>query len=64
MGILFKTHRDFVANLVAKLRSEIIPQCFQSNEQKRLKFALFIIDDMIEHLGPSYFSPEDFQQMV
>lgn len=64
MGILFKTHRDHVANLVATLRTEVIPACFTSGEQKRLKFALFILDDMIEHLGPAYFPAADFQQMV
>lgn len=60
MGALFKTHRESVAGLVARLRNEIIPACFSSGEQKRFKFSLFILDDMIEHLGPSYFSPEDF----
>lgn len=64
MGTLFKTHRDFVSGLVASLRNEIIPACFGSQEQKRLKFALFILDDMIEHLGPTYFSQEDFHSMV
>lgn len=64
MGALFKTHKDFVGTLVQRLRSEIIPDCFASNEQKRFKFALFILDDMVEHLGPSYFSPEDFQTIV
>lgn len=64
MGALFKTHRESVSGLVARLRNEVIPACFSSSEQKRYKFALFILDDMIEHLGPSYFSPEDFQSIV
>ena len=64
MGALFKTHKESVTGLVQRLRNEIIPACFASNEQKRFKFALFILDDMIEHLGPSYFSPEDFQSIV
>ena len=64
MGILFKTHKNFVNPLVQRLRNEVIPACYQSQEQKRLKFALFIMDDMIEHLGPTYFSPEDFQSIV
>ena len=64
MGVLFKTHKDFVGGLVQKLRAEVIPECFSSNEQKRFKFALFILDDMVEHLGPTYFSPEDFAQIV
>lgn len=56
MGNLFKTHKDFVGGLVQRLRDEIIPACFSSNVPKRFKFALFILDDMVEHLGPSYFS--------
>ena len=64
MGALFKTHREYVHGLVQKIRDEIIPECFASNEQKRFKFALFILDDMVEHLGPSYFSAEEFQSIV
>lgn len=64
MGVLFKTHSQFVSGLVQRLRTEIIPACFSATEQKRFKVALFILDDMIEHLGPTYFSPEDFQQIV
>lgn len=64
MGALFKTHRDFVGEVVQRLRTELIPACFASNENKRLKFALFILDDMVEHLGPTYFSPEDFSTIV
>ena len=60
MGVLFKTNSQFVAGLVARLRNEIIPECFAASEQKRFKVALFILDDMVEHLGPNYFSAEDF----
>lgn len=56
IGILFKTHKESVANLVQRLRNEVIPSSFACNETKRQKFALFLIDDMIEHLGPAYFS--------
>jgi len=64
MGALFKTHKDFVGPLVQKLRAETLVQAFTSNEQKRLKFAIFILDDMVEHLGPAYFSAEDFNAIV
>ena len=64
MGALFKSYRDNVASLVGKLRTEVIPACFASNEQKRFKFGLFILDDMVEHLGPTYFSQEDFTNIV
>jgi len=64
MGALFKNHKDFVGPLVQKLRSETLVSAFTSNEQKRLKFAIFILDDMVEHLGPAYFSAEDFNAIV
>ena len=64
MGILFKTHRDFVSNLVTTLRTEIIPACFSSGEQRRLKLALYILDDMIENLGIDYIPAADFAQIV
>lgn len=58
MGILFKTHINFVASLVQKLQTEIIPSAFTSPDQKRRKFGLFVLDDMVEHLGPTYFNQE------
>ena len=64
MGILFKTHINFVSNLVAKLQTEIIPAAFGSEDQKRRKFGLFVLDDMVEHLGPTYFSQDQFSQIV
>ena len=32
MGALFKTHRDLVAPLVQKLRSDVLPAAFQSGD--------------------------------
>lgn len=54
-GVLFKHHRDLVGPLVQELRSNVLPNALSSEEQKRNKFGLFILDDMIEHLGPTYF---------
>jgi len=64
MGILFKTHKNDVGPLVQKLRSEVLVQAFTSGDQKRLKFAIFILDDMVEHLGPTYFNAQDFSAIV
>lgn len=64
MGVLFKTHIGFVANIVLKLQNEVLPAAFASNDQKRRKFALFVLDDMVEHLGPTYFSQEQFYSIV
>lgn len=64
MGCLFKTHPDMVGELVTKLRTEVLAAAFASGVQKRLKFGLFVLDDMVEHLGPNYFSPEDYNMIV
>ncbi len=64
IGCLFKTHPDMVQPLVHKLRTETLAAAFASGTQKRLKFGLFVLDDMVEHLGPNYFSPEDYNVIV
>lgn len=64
LGTLFKHAKDFVGPIVQTLRSATLPAAFQSNVQKRLKFAIFVLDDMIEHLGPNYFPEGDFMTIV
>jgi hypothetical protein len=64
MGILFKTHIEYVAELVGALQNEMLPQAFASNDQKRKKFGLFVLDDMVEHLGPNYFTQQQFGMIV
>ena len=64
IGTLFKTHKDFVANVVNECKTKVIPQALSSGEVKRFRFSLFILDDMVEHLGPTYFSPEDWFTIV
>lgn len=63
-GVLFKHHKDLVAPLVQELRSNVLPSALSSEEQKRNKFGLFILDDMVEHLGPVYFGQQDFNTIV
>ena len=60
MGSLFKTAPTMVAALVQILRQTVLNDAFGSNVQKRKKFGLFILDDMVEHLGPNYFPPADY----
>jgi hypothetical protein len=64
VGMLFKTHKMMVAELVNTLRTKTLTDAFKSEVQKRLKFGLFILDDMIEHLGYTYFSPQDYGTIV
>lgn len=53
-----------VSNLITSLRAKLLQEAFASGETKRQKFALFILDDIVEHLGPSYFEATDYQFMV
>ena len=64
LGSLFKTHKQFVGDLVTTLRTQTLNDAFNSGVQKRLKFGLFVLDDMVEHLGPSYFAPNDYMVIV
>lgn len=54
MGIIFKTHKEFSANLVAQLFATVLPQAINNTEKQKQKFALFILDDMVEFLGYQY----------
>ena len=64
MGVLFKTHRFMVSDLVHQLRTKTLADAFKSEVQKRLKFGLFVLDDMVEHLGATYFEPKDYAVIV
>ncbi len=64
LGSLFKTHKSMVANIVQQLREKTLNEAFGCGIQKRMKFGLFILDDMVEHLGPSYFAPDQYQIIV
>jgi len=52
IGIIFKTHPLFSGNVVADLFQTLLSQNLQSEEKIKNKFALFILDDMVEYLGP------------
>jgi hypothetical protein len=64
LGCLFKTHNQFVAAIVETLRTQTLTSAFNSGVQKRLKFGLFVLDDMVEHLGPTYFAPDQYMMIV
>ena len=56
-GILFKTHKAHCSNLVQKLISTVLPEVAKSDTKQKQKFLLFILDDMIEFLGPDFLGP-------
>jgi hypothetical protein len=64
MGSLFKNAPTMVSALVQTLRQNTLNDAFRSDVQKRKKFGLFILDDMVEHLGPNYFAPADYAVIV
>lgn len=58
MGILFKTHPSLCADLINQLITVILPAAFNSGEKQKTKFGLFVMDDMVEFLGPQYLGPQ------
>jgi hypothetical protein len=52
IGIIFKTHAALSGNIVADLFNSLLTETLQSEEKQKNKFALFIMDDMVEYLGP------------
>jgi hypothetical protein len=64
MGVLFKNYTSFVTEIVTRLQTELLPAAFASTDQKRRKFGLLVLDDMVEHLEPKYFTQENFNTIV
>lgn len=54
MGIIFKTHKELSATLTTQLFTQILPTAINNTEKQKQKFALFILDDMVEFLGYQY----------
>ncbi len=53
IGTIFKTHKDKVSNLLNLLFTTVLPGALLQTEVKdKTKFVLFILDDMVEFLGP------------
>ncbi len=57
MGIIFKTHGSLSGGLVQELLNTILPPAMISTEKQKTKFGLFIMDDMVEFLGPMFLGP-------
>lgn len=52
LGVIFKTHAPQTLNLLNELFTTLLPEAFKSEEKQKTKFGLFILDDMVEFLGP------------
>jgi Importin repeat 6 len=52
IGTIFKTHKGLVSNLLNTLFTTILPEALASDVKDKTKFVLFILDDMVEFLGP------------
>lgn len=57
IGALFKTHKQHVNNLVQDLISNKLPEIAKHESKQKKKFMLFILDDMVEYLGPDFLGP-------
>ena len=53
LGIIFKTHGVYCGNLLNELFTNIIPPALSSEEKSKNKFAIYLMDDMVEFLGPN-----------
>jgi hypothetical protein len=59
IGALMKTHKPLVTGVVQDLLSNrLAPYAGENQTKPRTKFLLFILDDMVEHLGPTYLGPQ------
>ena len=54
LGILFKTHAMLCQGLVNEIFNSILPPAMNSKEKQKNKFALYMMDDMVEYLGPQF----------
>lgn len=52
IGMLFKTHKDITLPLANYLITNILPNILKPGQSDNTyKLAIFMIDDMVEHLG-------------
>ena len=57
MGKLFKTHKELTLEVVDKLTKVVIPGYLKKDSSMfEIKMGLFIVDDLIEHLGQEFLS--------
>lgn len=56
-GILFKTHKPHCNDLVQKLITGVLPEIAKQTTKHSQKFLLFVLDDMVEFLGPDFLGP-------
>lgn len=55
--MMFKYHKDHCQGLVQKLISTVLPEVAKDTSKAKVKFLLFILDDMVEYLGPDFLGP-------
>lgn len=57
LGILFKTHKEHCRELVQVLHTTVLPAAAADGSKHKQKLLLFILDDMVEFLGPDFLGP-------
>jgi hypothetical protein len=60
LGVLFKSHKPHAHLIITKLFQSLIPDALSSGIKEKVKFALFILDDMVEFLGVEVLGSEQF----
>ena len=64
IGILFKTHKQYCGPLAEKILKEILPNLENSDDKGKQKLVIYLIDDMIEFLGPDFLTQDVYQKLV
>jgi len=54
LGVIFKTHKEFSRPLCEELLSKTLPEFAKVEIKRKQKFILFLLDDMVEFLGPEF----------
>jgi len=64
LGLLFKTHKPHCRPLVDRVLNEVVPALADTQDKAKQKFLLYILDDMIEWLGPEFLGVDIYHNVV
>jgi hypothetical protein len=64
-GILFKTHKELCVGVVNTLFTGVLAQNLAVNAlDNKKKIGIFILDDIVEHLGPTIIAHDVYEQVA
>lgn len=63
IGILFKTHKEYCGPLAEKIITEVLPNLQSQQDKNKQKLLIYLIDDMIEFLGPEFLTNDVYVRL-